>query len=514
MATLLCVVFASCGNKEVPPCETHTDADGNLVCDVCQATITPAGPSPAELENEDKNAIVEQINGSLSSWVSLITGNSSLEPVTFKSMMVETNLSSKHWVSRLNKISINDHSIYMSLKNDNKYSNNENKDVIVSILPTGIYAIQDDTMSINVTTHLYTAEQKKVITEECTFLQIGKNADGTYNISNEYLVSIFMKLLQSQTAMELCDGLYDRQFLRNIESNLLSDVSITLNDENVITKCSVKMYTKNNGLTTDICTVVYENVPAKTHFKISFNMNYMLDMEYTRNSSSTYLQSNYEFKMQTSKQNDNAFKGKQIQIIGVLSKDKKDVVAFNNDIVEKMDKINNTFVYTDMITKKYDTYYTVNNADWQCKSVYVYDERYDAYILFKNGPDMSSKQVAFNSIEFNVDLTNACIGTLNFQSKRIDIVQHSDEEMLTLSLKNKYNIKWTANKYECLSVAVYDSDANRYVLFKRMVEGETFYYAYNGVSATIDKTTTCVGEVNFNTSVLRFTEHNTNHTSH
>ena len=75
-------------------------------------------------------------------------------------------------------------------------------------------------------------------------------------------------------------------------------------------------------------------------------------------------------------------------------------------------------------------------------------------------------------------------------------------------------MKWTANKYECSSVAVYDAESNRYVLLKRTMEGEDFYYVYNGVSATIDKTVTCVGEVNFNTNVLRFTEHNTNHTSH
>lgn len=38
---LTLVVFSACGGGEAPPCTTHVDEDENLICDNCQADLTP-----------------------------------------------------------------------------------------------------------------------------------------------------------------------------------------------------------------------------------------------------------------------------------------------------------------------------------------------------------------------------------------------------------------------------------------------------------------------------------------
>ena len=180
-----------------------------------------------------------------------------------------------------------------------------------------------------------------------------------------------------------------------------------------------------------------------------------------------------------------------------------------------MTEVENSLVYTKEIQKKYSNIYNVINSDWNCGSVYVYDERYDAYILLASNEETSGRQVAFAGIEFDCDKSVHCVGTIDLMSRTITIEEHSDEELMEQALSIKYTGKFTAATTECTNVAIYDNEYKMYVLFKRTPNGEGgLCYTFAGMSKTIDKSTICQAECILQNFVLVFTEHNTNHTSH
>lgn len=515
MALLLCAIMASCGEKEVEPCETHTDADGNLVCDVCQATITPEGPSQAEIERTEKEAITTQLNNALSSWVNLINGEKTLGPSTTIGMEVKTNLPSSHWVSRLKQMSLNDRYVYMTLDNNNKYAKQETENIIIGVLPKGIYAIEDDTINLNYYTHLYTPYQMMVNADLVKLEHLIFNADSnTYSIDSTYLVTAFKKLLTTPTALEINEGLYDSAMISRITKTVLTESSITLDEYDEISALSIKYFSKDNGLTTDICTIVYENSAGKMNFNISFNLNYIVDLSYTRNATSTYAQYTYSFLYNTSKPDDYTFNKTSIEINGVLSQKEDKVVVQNDDLLKKMDAVKNSMVYVDTMRDKYSATYYCDHVDWTCENVYIYDARYDAYILLSH-EGLSGNQLKFKTIDFDVDFTDACLGTLDLVTKRVTIQQHSNKELLHAQLKEQYNFTWTAMSTECLSIAIYDEDNNQYIFFKRTPQDETFVYMFSHVADKYDETTTCLAKVSsWSQHTISFVKHNTNHTSH
>ena len=149
LISIMCLIFASC-NDDVPICETHTDEDKNLVCDVCNTELEPAGPTQVELEMADKEVVAKNINKFLSSGLTLINGERTL-PNNSAPIEVESNLLSTHWVSRLQGFYISDGKIKLTLENDNRAALAESKDVYIGIAPYGIYAIEDDTVSLEIT---------------------------------------------------------------------------------------------------------------------------------------------------------------------------------------------------------------------------------------------------------------------------------------------------------------------------------------------------------------------------
>ena len=271
LAIITCLTLASCGgNDEVVQCEVHTDTDGNLVCDVCQATLTPEGPTQEDLDRADKDKIVKEINDFLASGVTLINGERKL-PDMSAPVKVETNLPATHWISRLNGFYVVDGRIKLTLENDNPEATAKNKDVYVCINPMAIYAIEDDTVSLDYTNHLYTSEQKRVITDELVRTNI-KGTSGTYQFQDQTIIKLFSTILLSQTAQTFNDNLYDKALINRLCEIMKTQSEIKLNNKGKISSMSIYLYTEDNGLKTDICTINYTYEAAKQNIKISLNL--------------------------------------------------------------------------------------------------------------------------------------------------------------------------------------------------------------------------------------------------
>ena len=515
LAVITCLTLASCGGEdEIVQCEVHTDADADLVCDVCQATLTPDGPTQEDLDKIDRDNIVKEMNEFLASGVTLINGDRKL-PDMSAPVKVETNLPATHWVSRLNGFYIVDGRIKLTLENDNPLATAKNKDVYIGITPTAMYAIEDDTIELDYTTHLYTAEQKRVITNELVRNDI-KGTQGTYRIESDTLLDLFSTILLSQTAQSINNGLYDRALIDRLCEIMKTQSEIKLNSKGKISSMNIYMYTEDNGLKTDICTINYTYEAAKQYIKISLNLNYIVDIEYNNTATSTFQVFQQTFKFHTEKPGDRTFKGIDVTLSSKYSKDESAVIVFADDIMDRIDEVEKSLFYTKVITEKYNSVYNIVGASWECPNVYVYDERYEVYILLSQNKSTSGKQVAFNSIEFDCDLSDCCLGTIDLQKKRVSIIQHSDEELIVEKLSIKYSNMYTASKTECLNVAVYDTEYNKYVLFKRVSNGEGgYHYKYNGVVDMFDETTTCLVEVSATDyKFTSFLQHNTNHSTH
>jgi hypothetical protein len=513
LISIMCLIFASC-NDEVPICETHTDEDKNLVCDVCNTELEPAGPTQVELEMADKEVVAKNINKFLSSGLTLINGERTLPNISAP-IEVESNLLSTHWVSRLQGFYISDGKIKLTLANDNRAALAESKDVYIGIAPYGIYAIEDDTVSLDYTTHIYTAEQMRVVTPVLTREDITSNGDGTFGFKHETLVTMFSRVLLTETAQNITNDLYDRQLIVRLSEIMKSTSVIKIDENKEVVECQIHLYTEDNALKTDICTVNYSYTPAKQYFKISFNLNYIMDIEYSNLATSTYQVFNQFLVFHTEKPGDRNFRGTDVKLTSRYSKSNDAVITFPKDIQQKMAEVENSLVYTKEIQKKYSNIYNVINSDWNCGSVYVYDERYDAYILLASNEETSGRQVAFAGIEFDCDKSVHCVGTIDLMSRTVTIEEHSDEELMEQALSIKYTGKFTAATTECTNVAIYDSEYKMYVLFKRTPNGEGgLCYTFAGMSKTIDKSTICQAECILQNFVLVFTEHNTNHTSH
>lgn len=509
-----CVIMASCGDKTVEPCATHTDADANLVCDVCSATLTPAGPTQAEIDKAAKEVIVKEMNDFLASGVSLIKGERKLPSLSGPVTVDTCTLPASHWISRLNGFYVVDGRIKMTLANDTQGATAANKDVYIGITPTGIYSIEDDTISLDYTTHLYTNEQMRVWADALETKSI-LGSNGVYSLDHAVLVDMFSKILLTQTAQGINNDLYDRALINRLVEVMKSTSEIKINSNNKISSVNIRLYTEDNGLKTDICTVVYTYEPAKQYLKLSLNLNYIMDIEYENVATTTFQVFQKTFKYHTEKPGDRSFKGTDIVLKSKYSMDSEAIIKFENDIVKKIEAVENSLVYAKKIKEKYSDVYNIVETPWICDKVYVYDERYDVYILFSHESEESGRQVIFDSVEFDCDLTNCCLGIIDLQRKRIYVSEHSNEELIRSELSTKYAGEFNASKTECLSVAVYDADYARYVLFKRVYgEAGGYAYVYNGVSKTVDKTTTCIAEVTIQTHNMTFLEHNTNHTTH
>ena len=510
LIAMMCLIFASC--NEVPVCEDnkHQDADGNLICDKCGSEIEVVGPSQAELDMATKKIIAKEVNEYLSSGVALINGERVL-PNMSAVVEVKTNLLSSHWISRLKNFNIKDGKMHMVLENDNIVATAKNKNVYIGIAPTGMYAIEDDTISLDYTTHVYTQEQMRVVTPELTKDDFVSNGDGTFAFKHASLVNIFSRVLLTETALNINNGLYDRQLIMRLTDIMKSNSTIVLNSDNKIQECKIHLYTEDNGLKTDICTIDILETPAKQSVKISLNLNYIMDIEYVNSATETYQLFNQMFMFHTEKPGDSSFHGTDIQLSSRVYKSTERLVTFPQDIQDKMISVEKSLVYSKQIQEKYSYSYVITQAT-SCDSVYVYDERYDAYIQFKK---TSGRQVEYAGVEFDYDTAQNCLGSINLLSKTISIIQHSDEELLIEELAAKYNGQFTSSTTECLNVAVYDKDYKKYILFKRTSDGNGgMCYTFAGIASSIDKSSTCQAEVILQRFVLVFTEHNTNHTSH
>jgi hypothetical protein len=403
----------------------------------------------------------------------------------------------------------------MTLVNDNRAATAETKDVYIGIAPTGIYAIEDDSITLDYTTHLYTPEQMRVVTDEWTKDQIKANGDGTYALSHETLLALFSRILLTNTAQSVAEDLYDRQLINRLVDIMKTSSSIKLDDQKRIAECKIHMYTEDNGLKTDICTVNYTYAPAKQYIKISLNLNYILDIEYNNVATSTYRIFNQTFKYHTEKPGDRTFRGTDVVLSSRYSKDETAFITFPEDIQNKMTAVENTLFYSKDIQKKYSSVYNIINTSWDCGSVYVYDERYNTYVLLESNEDGSGRQVYFSSIEFDCDTSIHCVGTIDYATKRISVIEHSTEELINLELSLKYSSMFTASSTSCMNIAVYDDDYKYYVIFKRVSDGMGgFYYTFSKSSKTVDKTEMCIAEVTLPSTVLRVVEHNIDHTSH
>ncbi len=517
MALMLCFIMASCSEKEVQPCETHTDADGNLVCDVCQAAITPAGPSKKEIIAKTKASIVTAMNNFLSSGKSLVDGERKLPDFTTSKISVDTNLSSKHWISRLKTVEIQDgNKIKLTLENNNKAATKSTEDVYIVISQNAIFAISDDTTRLDYVTHAYTSKEIKVNTNEITSDMITYNeSSDTYSFSNDCIKSLFEKILLSENINSLLnrDELYTKKSIQRIVENLKSTSEVAVNSNGKITKLNAKLYTEDNGLKTDICTIEYNYSSKSQSFSMSLNLNYMVNINYKNEMTNTFKVYTTSFSYETSKPDDKTFKSTKIALNSKTSRTTENLSIWPKDIQSKIEQTVNTYEYLPTIKEKYNQVYSIVNNEMLCQNIYVYDERYDVYILFGKNETSGVKQVVFKSIEFDVELSDACFGIMNLGKKQITVQEHSDAEILREELKAIYNHTFTSTKTECLNMAVRD-ESGKYILFKRKSVDGSYVYVYNGISDTFDSSTTCLAEVNLTKLTIKATEHNTNHTSH
>jgi hypothetical protein len=509
-----CVSFASCKEEEPPACVEHADADANLVCDVCGATLTPAGPSQEEIDSAAKTAIVNELNTFFASGVSLVNGDRKLPSLSGPVVVETCTFPETHWIARLKTFNIVDGRIKMTLVNDAPGATEKLKDVYVGFTPTGMYSIEDNTMELDYETHLYTGEQLSVWVEELALKDI-YGSNGVYSFKHDTLESIFSSILLAQTTQQVLGDLYDVTLINRLVEIMQSTSEIKVNEYNQISSINVRLYTEDNGLKTDICTLIYTYEPARQYFKLSLNLNYIMDVEYENVATSTFQVFNKTFKYHTEKPGDVTFVGDDLVLRSNYSMADDAIITFENDIMDAIQAVEDKLIYARIIKEKYSETFTIVGSPWVCDKVYVYDTRYNLYVLLAPESEESGGYVTFESIEFDYELDLCCLGTIDLISKRIEIVEHSAEELLRAEMKAKYDGKFICATHECLSVGFYDTESRRYILFDRRYNDEDgYYYVYNSMSTTMDKSTTCVAEVDIESHQLSMLEHNTNHTTH
>lgn len=514
----MCVLFASCGGDKTPqPCEVHIDENVDDICDVCQTPIGPPPITEEELIEIDRQLVVDELNAFFASGVSLINGDRTL-PTMNADISIESNLPSEHFISRLQSFHIVDGRIKMVLKNNNPNASAETKDVYIGIMPSAIYCIEDDTTRLDYTTHLYTLEQSSVIVKEMTIDDLQYDDDlYAYIIDHEYLMGLFKDILMSDTAMAINHGLYDDDLLNRLIPKIQSTTSVAFDrEQGYIYDLNIHLYIEEGSMKTDIGTIKYVHDPYVTSFSMSLNLNHMIHVDFMKTPTDEDGIFDQEFSFKTECPGKDDFNPIDVSLRSTVSEKEDEAIVINNDIIEQFNSIENRLVYTEKISEKYNANYILDisiDFNWDCREVYIYDERYDVYVLF--GPESENDdKVIFKSIEFDCELDSVCFGIMSLSEKRIYVNQHSNKELIRRSLSNKYTGYFTSSDDGCSSIAIFDDEYGMYVLFTQTYSNNVVEYVYDSVAEDIDLSKTCTAKVDLNNYSLFIEEHNTNHTLH
>ena len=146
---------------------------------------------------------------------------------------------------------------------------------------------------------------------------------------------------------------------------------------------------------------------------------------------------------------------------------------------------------------KYDGQYQCKN---DCDTLYIYDEEYEAYILFeqKLGDDFYS----YDGYMLEEVFGYCCHSMIDFETNIITVVTHSALEETEADLADLVFEIYNYEKGACAQIIVYDNASGYYLLFS--VDGGKARYAgyssYEFVNA-------CVGELNVGSRTITITDH-------
>lgn len=152
-----------------------------------------------------------------------------------------------------------------------------------------------------------------------------------------------------------------------------------------------------------------------------------------------------------------------IQITGFL----RDKVEIAENLIKNKAKIDATYA------GKYSLYGAV-----ECDTVYVYDDKIKAYLVFEAIDGQMYSYVGFNPY---YDNTMGCLGIVDVNSHNLTITAHTADETLSIALTSKYSGNYTCPD-DCTSLYIYDTDFEVYIVFERAFAEE--YYVYDGFSDT------------------------------
>lgn len=132
--------------------------------------------------------------------------------------------------------------------------------------------------------------------------------------------------------------------------------------------------------------------------------------------------------------------------------------------------------------------FTIKNQV-KCNTVYVYDDKIQAYVLFKPGYKDFYYYAGFTPV---YDKQSGCIGEIDLEHSVITVISHNYSEETNILLANKYSGDFIAST-PCETLAIYDSEYKVYVYFCKKQGYKEYAYAgfhktmlSNWCSATID----------------------------
>lgn len=149
------------------------------------------------------------------------------------------------------------------------------------------------------------------------------------------------------------------------------------------------------------------------------------------------------------------------------------------------------------LQEKYSGAYT---SEFTCGTLYVYDEDYEAYVLF----DKQDGQDFYTYDRFMLDAVYGfcCHAMIDFETNTITVVNHSALEKTVEELQDMVFDVYNLEKGACAQIIVYDNTSGYYLLFS-IDGGKARYSGYS----SYEFVNACLGDINVGSRTITITEH-------
>ena len=296
--------------------------------------------------------------------------------------------------------------------------------------------------------------------------------ESCFMIDSTVLVDVLRYYIDSQKAE---NSLFDLSSLESMLDTLYIDCYFNLN-ENMTAFSFFKVLATNypeEGLRSEIFSIQYKFESGNTALKFEINQGFNATIGFTldKTSETTY-DMNASVLLKNSAGVIEPITFSISADVTVANEPYIQIVGFLRDKVEIAENLIKNKAKIDAI---YAGKYSLNNGI-ECETVYVYDDKIKAFVIFEITDEQMYSYTGFNPY---YDNTIGCLGVVDMNTHSLTITTHTDEETLSAALIEKYGGEYTAS-VDCNSLYIYDTDYEIYVIFERAFGEE--YYVYDGFS--------------------------------